>query len=134
MTISKVGAGDAKDNIVKPLEPEKKEDDPRYFKLSKPIAVGNQTFEQLLVDSSELSGTTYFKLVGRFRKEYPEMYRSSINKLGEETFMSYVVAELNPPMAAEDVPKISFTDLPILFMALQSFVFGARTEPATEEK
>jgi hypothetical protein len=133
MPIEKVATGLA---VVPAPEPEQKPEaeDPRYFKLSKPIKVGNQTFEKLLVDSSELSGTVYFQLVGRFRKEYPDIYRTSINKLGEEVFLSYVVAALNPPMTAEDIPKLSFKDLPILFMAVQSFVYGARTaESATEE-
>ena len=133
MPIEKVATGLA---VVPDAEPEQKTepDDPRYFKLSKPIKVGNDTFERLLVDSSELTGATYFQLVGRFRKEYPDIYRTSINKLGEEVFLSYVVAALNPPMTAEDIPKLSFKDLPILFMAVQSFVYGARTaESATEE-
>jgi hypothetical protein len=96
--------------------------------------IGNETVSRLLVDSGELSGTTYFKIVGRFRKEYPEIYRTSLNKLSEETFMSYVVAELNPPMAPEDLGKVSFKDLPILFLSLLGFVYGAKADTATEEK
>src|SRR5580692_4773120 len=85
-------------------------DDLRYFKLTKPITVGAKTFDRLLLDASELSGNTYFSLVSRFRKEFPEEYRSSFNKLGEERFLSYIVAELNPPMIVEDVQKITFKD------------------------
>ena len=133
MPIEKVAAGLA---VVPDAEPEQKTDadDPRYFKLSKPIKVNNQIFERLLVDCGELPGAVYFDLVGRFRKEYPDIYRSSINKLGEEIFLSYVLAALNPPLAVEDVRKIAFKDLPIVFMAIQSFVYGAKTaESATEE-
>ena len=133
MPIEKIAPGLA---VVPSPESEQKtsEDDPRYFKLSKPIKVGDQTFERLLVDCGELSGSVYFSLVGRFRKEYPDIYRTSINKLGEEIFLSYVIAALNPPMAVEDVRKASFKDLPIMFMMVQNFVYGAKTaESATEE-
>ncbi len=106
-------------------------DDQRYFKLSKPITVADKKITRLLVDCSELTGTTYFNLVGRFRRECPDVYRSSFNKLGEETFLSYVVAELNPPMVVEDVQKITFKDLPILFLQLASFLFADRTSEPT---
>jgi hypothetical protein len=102
--------------------------DPRYFRLSKPIKVGEKQFDRLLIDSSELSGAVYFNLVGRFRKECNEVYRSSTNKLAEEMFLSYIVAELNPPMVVEDLRKLPFNDLPILFIQLQAFLFSARMQ------
>ncbi len=108
-------------------------DDPRYFKLSKPITVGAKTLDRLLVDTSELTGHSYFNLVARFRKECPEEYRTSLNKLTDEVFLSYVVAELNPPMVVEDVRKVTFKDLSVLFLQLVGFLFGARAESATKE-
>ncbi len=118
---------------VIPKETKIDEKDPRWFALSKPITVGQKTLDRLLVDTSELTGHSYFNLVARFRKECPTEYRESFNKLSDELFLSYVVAELNPPMVVEDVRKITFKDLPILFLQLASFLFGARVETSTKE-
>lgn len=104
--------------------------DLRYFKLTKPITVGEKRFDRLMVDATELTGKTYFALLDRFRKEHPEIYRTSINKISEEKFLSYVLAELNPPMIVEDVMRITFKDLPIIFMQLVSFLFS---DPSTSE-
>ncbi len=118
---------------VIPKETKTDAKDPRYFKLTKPITIGQKTIDRLLVVASELTGHVYFNLVARFRKEYPDEYRLSFNKLSDELFLSYVVAELNPPMVVEDVRKISFKDLPLIFMTLAGFLFGARPETATKE-
>ncbi len=116
-----------------PKEKKPEAEDTRYFKLSKPITVGQKTLELVLVDASELTGNVYFNLVARFRKECPEEYRLSFNKLSDELFLSYVVAELNPPMVVEDVRKITFRDLPLIFMTLAGFLFGAKPETSTKE-
>ena len=113
--------------------PDPAPDDPRYFKLSKPIRAGDKTIDRLLLDASELSGAVYFSLVSRFRKEFPEEYRGSFNKLSDEVFLSYIVAELNPPMVVEDVRKIAFKDLPLIFITVASFLFGAKDETKTKE-
>lgn len=112
-----------------PDEPPKEEiqaEDPRYFYLSEPIAVAKKTFERLLIDTSALKGPVYFKLAERFRLEHPEIYRTSFNKFAEEIFLAYVVAELNPPMIIDDLQKIDFSDLPILFMRMQAFLYAAQ--------
>ncbi len=127
------GSGTAPISVTPSPVEDLKADDDRYYKLFRPITVGAKTFDRLLIDSSELSGTVYFNLVSRFRKERSDIYRTSINKLMEETFLSYVIAELNPPMIVEDVQKIGFADLPLLFMSLQGFLFGARTEKTAPE-
>jgi hypothetical protein len=110
------------------VSPEVQEEDPRYYQLAKPITVGSSVLSKLLLDPTELGGPVYFKLVARFRKEYPEIYRQSFNKLGEEIFLSYVIAELNPPMTVEDLAKVSFVDLPVLFMRVQALAFQDRTQ------
>jgi hypothetical protein len=108
--------------------PESQEEDVRYYKLAKPITVSGTVLDKLLLDPTELGGPVYFRLVARLRKEYPDIYRQSINKLGEEVFLSYIIAELNPPMTVEDLAKVSFVDLPVMFMHVLSLSFRHRTQ------
>jgi hypothetical protein len=115
-----------------PPEPEIALDDPRYFWLSEPIMVAGKRIEKLLIDTSALRGPVYFKLITRLRNEHPKIQRTSINPLGEEIFLGYVVAELNPPLVVEDLAKISFDDLGILFLRMQSFLYLAQV--ARDEK
>ena len=109
-----------------PPTPEITREDPRYFWLSEPISVAGKTIEKLLIDTSSLRGPVYFKLAARFRTEHPAVYRTSFNKFGEEIFLSYVVAELNPPMIVDDLQKLDFNDLPMLFLRMQSFLYAKR--------
>jgi hypothetical protein len=122
-----VSPGHTIETVVE-VQPEAQEEDVRYFELSKPITVGSTEIKKLLLDPTELAGPVYFRLVGRFRKEYPEIYRQSFNKLGEEIFLAYVIAELNPPMTTEDLQKVSFVDIPVIFMRVQALAFRNRTE------
>jgi hypothetical protein len=109
-----------------PPEPVIAADDPRYFFLNEPITVGGKPIDKLLIDTSALRGPVYFKLVTRFRSEHPDIYRNSFNKLSEEIFLSYVVAELNPPLVVDDLAKLAFDELPVLFLRMQVFLYSAR--------
>ena len=109
-----------------PPLPEIARDDPRYFFLSEPISVAGKSIDKLLIDTSSLKGPVYFKLATRFRSEHPDVYRTSFNKFGEEIFLAYVVAELNPPMIVDDLQKLDFNDLPMLFLRMQSFLYAAQ--------
>src|SRR5258707_5451680 len=96
----------------------------RYFTLRKPIVCNDQEISKILCDPSELTGKQYFKLVSRFRNEYSDVYRNTLNKLQDDLFISYVIAELNPPMTLEDVQQIPFSELSIIVVIVASFVYG----------
>jgi hypothetical protein len=108
------------------IEPEVTED-PSYYELQKPIQVGQASVSKILLDPSGLSGPAYFKIVSRFRKEYPEEYSNSTFKFSSEIFLTLVLAELNPPMTPEDFAKISFVDLEFIFFRSKVLAFQKGT-------
>jgi hypothetical protein len=110
-----------------PVSPAPEAQADRYFKLSKPIEVGGrvkQKMEQLLVDVTELEGTVYFELTDRYAAEFPQQYQQSFTRFRDERFLKLLLVKLNPPMIDEDVKKISFKDLPLLFTRLQASIFA----------
>lgn len=116
--------------VVEPVvDPVAEEDDSKYFYLSKPIQAGEKTLERLLLDPIGLSGRKYFELTKRFRAEYPETFRSSFNKNSEEEFISLVIAELNE-IAPQDLYKIPFNELPLLFLRASSFLYSGGVKKA----
>lgn len=113
--------------VIPPVDP-----DDSFFVLSHPIQVGDKTFDKLNINPKDLPGDKYFQFVARFRKEYPDIYAMSPNKLNEEVFLTYIIAALNPPMTPEDMRKISFIDLPMIFMKCPSFIYRARMDLMTQ--
>jgi hypothetical protein len=102
-------------------------EDERYFKLTKSIEVGGrvrQKLDRLLVDVTELPGAVYFELIDRYAAEFPAQYQTSFTRFRDERFLTLLLVKLNPPMIDEDVRRISFRDLPLLFTRLQASIFA----------
>lgn len=110
------------------------EEDTRYFYLAKPIQVGDRKIDQLLLDPKELGGRGFFAIVNEFRKTFPEIYRVSFNLYSEVSFLSMVIAKLNK-ITREDLYKLQYDELPILFLRASSFHYsGGRKPPVKTEK
>jgi hypothetical protein len=115
------------------VEPKEELDQPddRYFELLESITVGKDiVISKILLDPAELKGPVFFKITERFRKEYQQRYREAVSgvnsRFSDDIFLSYVIAELNPPMTVEDLQKVSFVDLDIMFLRAKAFAFLKR--------
>lgn len=112
--------------------------DPDYFELSSPITVEDKTLARLRLNPrGVLRGKQFFALINRYQRKFPEEARNTLNKYVSENFLSLVLAEING-IAPEDLYKIDYADLPLLFLQAATFHFGAgRTEakklPAPEK-
>lgn len=107
--------------------PAAKSEESRYFVLSKPIEVGGRvkkTFDRLLVDSTELGGDVYFELIDRYSAEYPRAAQINFTEMRDKRFLAMVICKLNPPMIEEDLKKVSFIDLGLLFLRAQGSIFS----------
>ena len=103
-------------------------EDHRYYELSEPLQIGSAKISKILIDKTELKGLTYFKLNERFRNENSDAYRNCLNRLLDTTWMAYQIAELNPPMTLEDVYRIPFYDLEMIFARMPAVSFLTRTK------
>jgi hypothetical protein len=63
-------------------------------------------------------------MVNRYQRKFPDEARQTSVKYVSENFLSLVLAELNG-IAPEDLGKLDYTDLPLLFLRAASFHFGA---------
>ena len=105
------------------------EEDYRYYELAEPLQIGSANLSKLLIDKTEIkSGLAYFKLNERYQNENPVAYRNCINRLLDTTWMAYQIAELNPPMTLEDVYRIPFYDLEMIFARMPAVSFLTRTK------
>ena len=64
------------------------------------------------------------ELVERYAAEHPVSYQQSFTRFRDEKFLSLLVVRLNPPMIVEDVRRLSFKDLPLLFVRLQATILA----------
>jgi hypothetical protein len=94
-----------------------------WYDLDEPITVGTQKIPRLKVDSRELSGTKFFEILENFNRTYPRLAALALNKYDTEQYLGLVIAELNQ-ITPEDLRKLSFTELPLLFMRARSFVYA----------
>jgi hypothetical protein len=99
------------------------EDAERFYELGEPITVGSRQITRLQVDSRELSGKKFFEVLALFNRRYPRLAALSLNKYDSEEYLSLVLAELNE-ITPEDLSKLSFTELPLLFMRARSFLYA----------
>jgi len=110
----------------------KDENDPRYFYLSTPINVEGKEISQLLLDpKGKLTGRDLFELVRTYERRYPESARTTFNKFVSEPFLGLVIAKLNK-IAPEDLYKMAYEDLPIMFLQAGSFQFSGGKKPTAE--
>jgi hypothetical protein len=109
------------------------EDD--YFYLSSPILVEGKEITRLLLNPKGiLKGKSFFSIIRRYQNKFPDEARTSFNKFTSENFLSLVLAEINK-IAPEDLAKIDYTDLPLLFLRAASFHFsGGVRKAATPEE
>ena len=123
--MSKIAPVEKTDPVPVPaVEPEAKEkDDPRYFVLKKPMMVGGKEVKRLLIDISEIQGGRFFILNAKFRNDYPVVYRTSMNKTGEDVFLGMMIAELNG-IVVEDLYKLNAKVLLQLFTRTQNFLYS----------
>jgi hypothetical protein len=112
---------------VAPPEPSQLEvvpkDDPRYYKLTKPIQVGDRRMDRLLLDPSELNGIDFFEIIVEFKRKFPEDARLFSVKVQNENFLSLVLSRCNN-MAPEDLAKCTFQDLNAIFLRSMAFQFS----------
>jgi hypothetical protein len=113
------------------------EPDNDYFELSTPIYVDGKEFKRLRINPKGiLKGKQFFALIGRYQRKFPDEARTAFNKFTSENFLSLVLAEINR-IAPEDLYKVDYLDLPLLFLQASAFHFagGKRaTAPAKEEE
>lgn len=114
--------------------PEENSQDDNYFYLSEPIVVDGRSIDKLLVNpKSVLTGKQFFAVINRYNRKFPEEARSSFNKYVSENFLSLVLAEINK-IAPEDLYKVSYADLPLLFLQATSFHFAGGRKATTPAK
>jgi hypothetical protein len=112
------------------------EPDSDYFYLSSPIFIDGKEFTRLRMNpKGVLRGKQFFAIVDRYRRKFPDEARTSFNKFTSENFLSLVLAEINK-IAPEDLYKVDYLDLPLLFLEAASFHFsgGAKRAATPEEK
>jgi len=109
------------------------ENDARYFYLSAAINVDGKEISRLLLDpKGKLTGRDLFDLVRTYERRYPESSRTTFNKFISEPFLGLVIAKLNK-ITPEDLYKMAYEDLPLMFLQAGSFQFsGGRKETAKE--
>jgi hypothetical protein len=106
--------------------------DNRYFYLSSPIVVEGREIRWLLLDpKGSLTGKDLFELLRSYQRKYPEDSRVTFNKFTSEVFLSLVVAKLNK-IVPEDLYKMPYEDLPIMFLQAASFQFSGGKAKKTE--
>jgi hypothetical protein len=105
------------------LQVVEKDDDPRYYKLTKPIHVGDRQLDRLLLDPSELNGTDFFQIIAEFKRKFPEDARAFSVKVQNENFLSLVLSRCNN-IAPEDLAKCTFQDLNAIFLRSMAFQFS----------
>jgi hypothetical protein len=99
--------------------------DPDYFYLSQSIDIDGQPVNRLRINPrGVLRGKQFFDLIGRYQRKFPEEARTSINKYVSENFLSLVIAQINE-IAPEDLYKVEYGDLPLMFLQAATFHFGA---------
>src|SRR5262245_49519358 len=90
------------------------EDD--FFYLTTPITVDGKEMKRLRLNpKGVLSGKAFFSLIQRYQRKFPDEARTNFNKFTNENFLSLVLAEINK-IAPEDLYKIDYLDLPLLFL------------------
>ena len=109
-------------------------DDERYFILGKPLVIADRKLDRLLIDPrGTLAGKDFFSLIAEFRRQFPDLYRTTFNLYSEINFVSLVVAKLNK-ITPEDLYKLDYGDLPPLFLRAAAFHYsGGATKPTTTE-
>jgi hypothetical protein len=108
------------------------EQDPNYFNLTTPIEVDGKQFNRLRINPRGiLKGKSFFNLINRYQRKFPDEARATLNKYISENFLSLVLAEINQ-IAPEDLYKVDYGDLPLLFLQAATFHFGAGRETTTE--
>jgi hypothetical protein len=107
------------------------DDETDYFKLAEPINVDGRSIDRLRINpKGVLKGKQFFSLVQRYQRRYPDEARSNFNKFTSENYLSLVLAEINK-IAPEDLYKLPYEDLPVLFLRAASFHFSAGVRQAT---
>ena len=105
--------------------------DPNYFYLSVPINVDGKEFTRLRINpKGVLKGKQFFSLIGRYQRKFPDEARTAFNKFTSENFLSLVVGEINK-IAPEDLYKVDYVDLPLLFLEASAFHFSGGAKRAT---
>jgi hypothetical protein len=108
------------------------EDD--FFYLSTPISVDGKELKRLRLNpKGVLSGRAFFSLIQRYQRKFPDEARTNFNKFTNENFLSLVLAAINK-IAPEDLYKIDYLDLPLLFLRAASFHFSGGRTATTPEK
>jgi hypothetical protein len=109
--------------------------DSDYFYLSSPISVDGREFTRLLMNpKGVLKGRSFFTLIDKYQRKFPDEARTNFNKFTSENFLSLVLAEINK-IAPEDLYKCAYEDLPLLFLQSASFHFsGGAPRAATPEE
>jgi hypothetical protein len=129
-----VPAGEAGEEISPKLEVVSPEagNDVRYFYLSAPINVDGKEIKWLLLDpKGVLTGKDLFELLRTYQRKFPEDSRVTFNKFTSEVFLSLVVAKLNK-ITPEDLYKMHYEDLPLMFLQAASFQFSGGKSAKTE--
>jgi hypothetical protein len=99
--------------------------DPNYYYLSEPIAIDDKSVSRLRINPrGVLKGRQFFDLVNQYQRKFPDESRGVISKYTSENFLALVIAKLNQ-IAVEDLYKLDYGDLPLMFMQAQTFHFGA---------
>jgi hypothetical protein len=100
--------------------------DDGWFDLTNPIFIGGgsaqRTLTRLRIDSRDLDGIYFFQIDDEFREKYPDKYRTAINKVGELEVQKLVLCALNK-IAPEDLFKIPFNELGLVFLNLARFLY-----------
>jgi hypothetical protein len=103
--------------------------DPDYFYLSTPIQVDGKEFSRLRLNPrGVLTGKQFFTITNRYKRKFPEESSTTFNRYGSENFLSLFIAELNG-IAPEDLFKLDYGDLPLMFFQAAAFHFGAGRKP-----
>src|SRR6266436_988780 len=100
------------------------EDEDDYFYLSTPISVDGREMTRLRLNpKGVLKGKQFFTLIKRYQSKFPDEARTNFNKFTSENFLSLVIADINK-IVPEDLYKMSYEDLPLLFLRAASFHFS----------
>jgi hypothetical protein len=106
--------------------------DVRYFYLSSSITVDGREIKWLLLDpKGVLTGKDLFELLRAYQRKSPEDARVTFNKFTSELFLSLVIAKLNK-ITPEDLYKMPYEDLPLMFLQAASFQFQGGKNLKTE--
>jgi hypothetical protein len=102
-----------------------------YFYLSTPITVDGKEISRLRLNPKGiLTGRSFFSLIAKYQRKFPDEVDTNLRKFANENFLSLVLGELNK-IAPEDLYKVDYDDLPMLFIRAAGFHFSGGRKATT---